>query len=142
MIQMTYAELDNQKFVNTLAKLISIPTKNMQVNKIKLIVKHLQKRLQEIHVDRKKIEDAYHEVVEDNGKKMQVVMKGKEAEYETAMGEFSKKKFEVPFTKISLNLLFEMAEWSAGDLLALEPIVSDVGLVAEEPECAPATAKA
>lgn len=138
MIQMTYEQLTNRAFQGSVQKLAQMQLRTAEQFQVKHLIKGLQKNLDEMS-DRfqKEILAKYakggDKAKQGNatGKSLELnlpfdALEGKEAEAKDAIKAFGERSFSVPGKKLSQDLLISLGAWTAGELIALEPIAADL----------------
>lgn len=141
MIKMRYEELSKVQFLQSVQKLASIPMKNPSVVKIMHIVKHLEKHRNEM---RSKFEEDIVKkyakggtaIEQPKGLSLELhlpfdALEGKENEALEMVEAFGKREFTIPMKKLTVEQLLDAGEWTAQELIALEPICVSL-VVAEE----------
>lgn len=138
MIEMHYEELSNTRFLHAVQKLASIPMKSPKVMSIMHITKHLQKHqdamreaFQKDIVQRFAINGSAVEMPTGLSLELKLpfnAIAGKEQECKEAIDQFGKRKFTIPFKKLTVEDLISFGEWSAAELSLLEPICAPLAL--------------
>lgn len=142
MIKMRYEELKESPFQQAIQKLASMPMKTPEAFRVKHIIQGLQKNLEDMQ---KKVKSDILAPYAKGGAESRLppgpksqefqlffeAIEGKEEEAKKALDAFGKREFTLSFKKIRGDFLLSVGEWSVAELIALEPIVSDLA-VAEE----------
>lgn len=144
MIKISYDELTKQPFQRAVQKLSAMPMNTPEAFRVKHIVKGLQKHLSEMG-DKFRLEilakyakggeEAPAGGVEGKSAELNLpfnAIEGVEDEAKDAITKFGKREVTVSFNKIRGDVLLSFGSWTAAELIALEPIVADHVLPAEE----------
>lgn len=134
MIKMRYEELSKMDFLQAAQKLAQLPLKSPKAFRVKHIVKALEE-------NRKKMSEAFKRDIQDKyataggeapqGESLTLglpfnALIGLEKECKEELEKFGKREAVIDQPKLDGETIFEMGSWSAMELVALEPIVSDL----------------
>ena len=138
MIRLRYEELSKTNFQQALHKMANVQLRDPKAFKIKHMVKDIQRCLDEMQAAFKKDILAVFSMDGDgsepalHGSKSQMLklpfacVEGKEDEAKAALESFGKRECSIKANRLSGEFLLSISEWSAAELAALDPVLTDI----------------
>lgn len=136
MIKLCYEELSQVSFQMAVGKLAQTKMNKPEAFRVAHILSALENERKQMHeLFKKEILAKYAKggltAEPPTGKSLEMglpftALDGQEDAAKTAMENFSKREFTVPHKKVSGEFLFSVSEWTPQELIALQPIVTEI----------------
>ncbi len=132
MIKMSYDQLSNGHFQQSVQKLSASPMKNPGAFRVKHVIQGLQKALE--NMGERFRQDVLAKFAKGGADAGMVQgpnglpflpVEGLEEQAQLAYQNFGKTTFELPLKKLSAETLFSLNSWTAAELIALEPLFDE-----------------